>query len=552
VLLHLSVRDLAVIRELVLEPGQGLNVLSGETGAGKSLLVAAIGLVLGGRADSDAVRLGADRAVVEALFDVSGATTTRGALAEAGLDDGDELLIRRVVARKGRGGVYVNGSTATVGLLKKLAAGLVELTAQHESISLLVESGCLDALDAFGRNAGLRERMDSAWSAWDAAVGQLEQLRSAGRDRANRVDYLRFQLDELEALAPEPEEDRTLRLERERLRHASRLADGAAHAEEAAYSGAGSAFDQTGRAAADLRELADIDPELTSVVDDLDSAAALLEEAGYALTRYAGRIEADPARLADLEDRLAALERALTKHGCGSVDELLTVRGELADELRGLESADDRLAALHEETERTRRALEAAAGTLTRARRKAARSLAARVQEGVRAMGMPQATFDVELEAIEPGPRGGDRVLFRLGPNPGEAALPLARIASGGELSRTLLAVKAALADADPVLVQVFDEIDAGIGGGVAEAVGRRLASLGAAHQVLVLTHQPQVAARADRHFVVAKTEQAGRTETSLVALDRAGREEELARMLGGATPAARRLAAEMLLEEAT
>ena len=548
-LLHLSVRDLAVIRDLRFEPGPGLNVLSGETGAGKSLLVAAIGLVLGGRADSDAVRTGADRAVVEALFDLSNAAPARARLVEAGLDDCDELLVRRVVARSGRSGVFVNGSPATVALLRSFASCLVELTAQHESISLLGDAGCLTALDTYGCHGEPLARMEAAWRRWTGARDALDALRTAARDRAVRLDYLRYQLGELEALAPEAGEDDALRLERERLRHASRLAEGASRAEEALYSGEDSAFGQAGRAAASLRELARIDPELAPVADGLDSAAALIEGAGYTLARYADRVEVDPARLAVVEDRLAALEQALGRHGCGSAAELLAAREALSDELGALESADVRAAGLRAEEAEARGAVQAAAAKLTEARRRAAASLGDRVREEVRALGMPKATFDVGLEPIEAGPGGADRAVFRLGPNPGEAALPLARIASGGELSRTLLAVKTALAQADPVPVQVFDEVDAGIGGTVAEAVGRRLRALAADHQVLVLTHQPQVAARAHRHLRLAKTERDGRTETSLIDLDRDGRIEELARMLGGSRPAARRLATELLDE---
>jgi len=537
------------MRQLRLEPGPGLNALSGETGAGKSLLVAALGLVLGERADTETIRAGADRAVVEALFDLSASPRVRARLAEAGFDDADELLVRRVVARKGRGGVYLNGSPATVGLLRRITPGLVELTAQHESIGLLSDAGCLEALDAYGRHGEHRTAQEVAWDALIEARASLARLVSAAQDRAGRGDYLRFQVEELSALAPTPGEDEALRAERERLRHAERLVAASTEAEATLYSGEGSAFDHTSRAAAELAELARIDPDLEPVAADLETAQALLEEAGYTLSRYATRIEADPARLDAVEDRLADLERVQHKHGCDSTSALLAVGEELAAELAELGSVDDRIADATRAAEAAEETARRAGNALTIRRRAAARRLGETVEAGVRGLGMPRATFTVEVESAEPGPTGADRVVFHLGPNPGEPAGPLVRLASGGELSRTLLALKVALAEADPVPVQVFDEVDAGIGGAVGEAVGRRLRDLARRHQVLVLTHLPQVAAVAERQFSVVKVEADGRTETSVHELDGAGRLEEISRMLGGArlTDRTRELAAELL-----
>jgi DNA repair protein RecN (Recombination protein N) len=549
VLTHLSVRDLAVIREVRLELGPGLNVLSGETGAGKSLLIQALDLVLGGRGDSDAVRAGAEEAVVEALFDLTEAPEARVRLVAAGFDDDEHLRIRRVVSKAGRSRVWIGGSPATVALLRTVAAGLVDLTAQHDHVGLLRGNGGLDAVDAHARHGELREEAEIAWGTLSEARAERARLAEAALDRTARVDYLRFQLDEIDALGLEPGELERLGVARERLQHAARLSAAAIGAEASLYSAEGSAYDRLNAAAVDLSELARIDPELAPIRDGLETARALVEDAGYTLSRYASGIEAEPGRLDDIEDRLAALERVLRKHGATNVAEAMERQDAMAAELEELDAAEDRLAALDARIEAAGAEVERIAAALSRGRRRAAIDLSAAVQEGVRRLGMATAIFEVRVEPAAPGPTGSDTVALLLGPNPGEEALPLGRIASGGELSRTLLALKAALAAGDRVPVQVFDEIDAGVGGATGEVVGARLADLALRHQVLVVTHLAQVAAYAGKHLRVEKHELEGRSETRVVELDAAEREEEIACMLAGrsVTAQARGLAKELL-----
>lgn len=537
------------MRDASLSPGPGLNVLSGETGAGKSLLVQALTLILGGRAAKDAVRTGADRAVVEAVFTLADAPEAREALAEAGYDDEAELVVRRVVSRSGRGGVWINGSPSTVAVLRKVAATLVDLTGQHESVSLLKEDARLTALDSYAAAGSARETMAEAWSDRARAQAEFDGLREAVRDRDGRLEWLRFQLDDLRSLAPVAGEYEDLRAEVDRLNHAGRLVDGARRAAAALYSSDGAARERTDEAVYEVEALSEIDPDLEPIVRDLRTASALLEDAAFTLRRYSDQVDAEPGRLQDAQSRLLRLEKSLRKHGCAGDVELAERLPMLEEEVANLADSDDRLAKLEGAQAEADRVARRAAAALSRARRTAARELGAAVQDAVRGLGMPKAVFRVDVLDSDLGPTGCDRVEFVLGPNVGEEALPLRRIASGGELARALLALKGALAASDPVPVQVFDEVDSGVGGAAAESVGRRLHELSRRRQVLVITHQPQVAAYADVHFQLTKSEADGRTEASVVKLSPAEREAELARMLSGVdvTDRAVGLAQEML-----
>ena len=551
----LRITGFAVVDQVEVRFGPGLNVLTGETGAGKSLLVGALHLVLGGRMSADLLREGADEASVEALFELPADHPALERLEAAGVPARDgagdgvaELLVRRVVSRAGRGRVFVNGALCTVAILEGALRGVVDVTGQHEHVSLLDAGTHLDLVDAFAGAAapgGLRARYREAFEALSALVREERALADDEGERARRADYLSFQLEELEGVDPSPGEDARLDQERKVLAGAARLAEAARGAEALAYGDEGSAAERIGQALRALQDASTLDPRLEQVTSLLRSAAAEVEEAGRSLTRYAGALGGDPDRLAEVDDRIAALRGIVRKHG-GSLEAALSRREAMKAELSGLTGAEGRRA-------QVAGAVAVAAGKaaglgaeLGRERRRAAQAFRRAVAEELEGLAMSRCRVEVAFSApagcIEAGGHrlgasGAETAEILIAPNPGEPARPLGRVASGGELSRVLLAVKRALSRADPVLSYVFDEVDAGIGGAVAEAVGRVLAEVARDRQVICVTHLPQVAAFADLHARVEKRVASGRTTTGVVPLPaEADRRAEVARMLAGQT----------------
>jgi DNA repair protein RecN (Recombination protein N) len=551
----LRIQNLAVVDEVEVRLGPGLNVLTGETGAGKSLLVNALHLVLGGRAGADVIREGAEEAVVEALFELPASHPAFGRLEAAGLsprpagEDGSaEILVRRVVSRGGRGRAFANGALCTLGMLEGALRGVVDLTGQHEHVSLLDAATHVDLLDAFGANAGPggpRERYRAAFAALSALVREQRALEEEEEERARRADYVAFQLRELEEVDPRPGEDAELEAERKVLSSAARLAEAARGAEALAYGEEGSAAERLGQALRALAEAEALDPRLAGPIGLLRSAAAEAEEAARELRGYASSLGGDPERLQAVDDRLAALRAVARKHG-GSLEQALGRREAMRAELARLEGSGERREALRREIDARGAEALGAAAELSGERERAARAFARTVARELGALAMGRCRLEVGLTepegAIEVsgrrlGPSGGEKVEILIAPNPGEPPRPLARVASGGELSRVLLAVKRSLARADPVATYVFDEVDGGIGGAVAEAVGRALADVARERQVLCVTHLPQVAAFADRHCRVEKRVSGGRTAARVVPLEAEGdRRDEVARMLAGQT----------------
>jgi DNA repair protein RecN (Recombination protein N) len=537
----LRISGFALIDELELALGPGLTAITGETGAGKSILVEALGLLRGGRAGVDAIRAGRDEARVEALLELPAGAPVRARLAEEGREvDADEgLVVRRVISRAGRGRVHLGGSLATAGDLGATVAGLIDIASQHDQQSLTDPGSQLAILDAFAEDQALRAEMASAHGALAAATAALEAFAADARTRAEREDLLRFQLSELEAARPVAGEDDELRAERERLRGAERFFAATARGEEVLYAGDEAVGERIGGVARDLAPLAGLDPALAPLVERLEGALATVEDVARDLGRYARGIRSDPARLAEVEERLHLLQRLGRKHGT-DVAGLVERREALARELRDVGSYDDGLAVRRQAAEQAEARARAAASALTAARRKAAAGLEKKVTATLRELGFASARLPVEIEQGDLGPTGADRVRFQFAPNPGEPPRPLAKIASGGELSRVMLAVKQALARNDEVQTYVFDEVDAGVGGAAAESIGRKLKKLAADRQVLVITHLPQVAAFADAHVRVTKTAERGQTRVAIETLSDEQRTAELARMLGGATPSAR------------
>lgn len=564
-LLNLRIRDFAIIDALELDFERGFTVVTGETGAGKSILVDALTLALGGRASADVVRTGADAAEVEAVFDVSKHDVVRTRLAERELtgDDPGLLVVRRVVGAKGRAKVLVNGRLATAATLAEMVRGLVDISGQHDQQSLLVVDAHTDILDGFGRCTELAGEYRRGYAQLGALVREAAALRGNDEALLQRADFLRFQLEEIARIAPVDGEDERLEAERQRLAHAEKLREGASLAEALVYGEDGSAFDKLGKAAAEVAELARIDSDLESVSTALASAQRELQEAARTLQRYSDRVESDPARLAEIDDRLNELRRLCRKHG-GRVVDVLARRLELAAELEKLDRTDSHAAELAQAIEREQQQLAGLAARLTLARQQAATALVDAVVRELADMELAGAVFEVRIEprtgaaesfmanGVALGPTGADAIEFLWGPNRGETPKSLAKIASGGELSRLMLAVKTVLSQQDLVSLYVFDEVDTGLGGRAADAIGRKIQAVARDHQAITVTHLAPIAARADHHYTVTKEVRGERTVSVLERVVGGAREVELARMIdGGAETNATQQAARDMLARA-
>jgi DNA repair protein RecN (Recombination protein N) len=546
----LRIKRLAVIDALEVEFDPGLNVLTGETGAGKSILVEAVGLLLGGRASGDLVRTGEDLATIEAIF-------------ESG---GEELLIRREITSQGRSRALINGALATAGALKELSSRLIELHGQHEHQTLLDPSTHLAALDAFGGLDDLLTPTAAAFEMMRASAEELGRVKRRAAERGARQELAAFQLAELDRAALEAGEDEELGATRQVLASAERVERLCAESYASLYESDGAVLAQLGAVWRRVADLASLDPGFRPYLDARDGIKAQLEDLALFLRRYAASIDASPARLQQVEERLALLERLKRKYGPRLMD-VVARRDALRQELSELETSDGRMADLERAHAGARDRYLDAAGVLGRARRRASAEFARGLEAALADLAMERTRFEVRfaqssLPETDWTPHGIDQAEFFVSPNPGEDLRPLARIASGGELSRIMLAIKTMTATsrhgfsdaagrppgtAAPGLI--FDEVDAGIGGRVADIVGRKLRALGSAFQVLCITHLPQIAAYADTHFQIEKRVDAGRTRASVLRLDRGERVEEISRMLGGAgvTAGIRASAREML-----
>jgi DNA repair protein RecN (Recombination protein N) len=549
---ELRIRNFAVIESVAAEFRPGLNVLTGETGAGKSMLIDAILLILGARAQADVIRGDTDTATIEAVFDIEPRGAVAAALGEAGLALDDGLLVaRRELSRSGRHRAFVNDAAVTVGLLERLGDHLVEVHGQHEHARLLEPARQLELLDRFADAEELRERVANLVAKFRAARAEVERMRAAERDRAQREDLLRFQLSELDAARLRPGEEEELRQERRRLQHADKLAAGLAEVAALLDDDRDSATARLHRAARVLGDLARLDPAFAAPVEPLDAAKAQLEEALAAARALRDSVTLEPGRVESLDERLDALTRLKRKYG-DTEEAMLKFRDEAAAELDRLSRHEEIRAAEERRLSELQTELAQAATALSERRRAAAARLAPAVERELRALGMERSVFRIGLERAEGdevSPRGLERVEFRLSANPGEEVRPLARVASGGELSRTMLGLQAVLAKADRVPTMVFDEVDAGIGGRVAAVVAQKLAAAAEGRQVLCVTHLAPIAARAGHHVRVTKSLRAGRTRVTAEALTGEARVEEIARMLAGerVTDTARGHARELL-----
>jgi len=550
------VRNLAVIESLELEPGEGLNVVTGETGAGKSVLLSAVALLSGRRVSHEEIRTGQAEASVQAIFDTP-ALLQRARDLGLAADGESELLIARSISREGRGRVHVNGRLATVSVLSQLMADAVEVVSQGEHQRLLRPEVQTDLLDAYaGLGARVRE-VGELHAAWRACLDRLEERRSSGEARARRADQLRFEIEQIDAVEPRPGELAELEGEHARLAHVDRLGAHARAALDLLDDDPG-VRDALARARAELEAGARLDGALQAWTEGLERARVEADDVALELGRYAEALESDPNRLAHVERRLAELARLQDRYG-SSIDGILDHRARAAAELGDLDGGAERRAELEAELAQAAAGLERAARALSRARSAAAGSLADAVAAELAELEFGKARFHVRLEPV-PGKtpegfeapsaaRGRERAAFLLAANPGEEARRLRDAASGGELSRLLLALRNALREADGGGVLLFDEVDAGIAGRTARRVGERLRALGAAHQILCITHLPQIASLGSIHYHVRKRTRGGRTRTAVERLQGDDRVEEVARMSAGGrvTDVARAHARELL-----
>ena len=562
-MLHsLTIDNVVLIEHQVLELGSGFNVLTGETGAGKSMVVDALALVLGGRARPDVVRTGAREAEVAALFEVESGSRVAAKLEAAGVPCDGELVVRRVVQAEGRSRAFLNGKISTAAQLAEIAPDLCDIASQHESVSLTDPATHLEYLDAFGKLDGLRDSLGEKVAELGDIVKEIGRVREAERDRAEREDFLAFQLKEIEELDPSPGEEADLESERARLRHAEKLQVATQGAADRLYEGEDTVCDQLARVSSDLDAAAAIDQALAPIARSVDAARSELADAARALSRYAGGIESNAERLAEVDDRWFRLQKLLRKHG-PTTHELLGHKDDVRKQLEQLAGASQLLEDLEKKRDAKLAAVSTAARTLSRKRRDAAATLADAIGRELSGLGMGRARVVVDVSPV-PAPSAGelppvdgarltqtgiDRVEFLIAPNKGEDPRPLRKIASGGELSRALLALKRVLAEKGPAGLYVFDEVDAGVSGAIAEVIGRAIAEIAPHPQLLCITHLPQIAALADHHFVVGKAEAKGRTTSTVKKLSDNECIDEIARMIGGVKvgEAARRAALELL-----
>jgi DNA repair protein RecN (Recombination protein N) len=529
----LAIRNLAVIESVAVDFEQSFNILTGETGAGKSILVEAVGLLLGGRATQDLIRTGEDLATVEAIFET---------------EDGSELIVRREITSQGRSRAFINGALATAAALKDLANRLVELHGQHEHQQLLDPAQHLALLDGWAELAVERARVAGAFVAVHGLREQLDRLRMDDRERSARLDLVEFQLGELQRANLQPGEDETLNAERQLLRSADTIQRLCSESYAELYDDETAALTALGRIWKRVGELAAIDPRFAPHLDARDDIKAQLEDLAFTLRDVVDGLDASPGRLQHVEDRLALIDRLKRKHG-GGLDDAIAHRERLAAEHKALTGGDSSVAEIQQQLADAGGAFLASARMLSAARRAAAPKFARAIEAELAGLAMERTKFEVRLATSETEGQwteaGIDTGEFFLSPNVGEELRPLARIVSGGELSRVMLALKtlSAMAGAtgrgagssDAAKTLIFDEVDAGIGGRVATVVGQKLASLGERFQVLCITHLPQIASCGRTHFLIEKRVQGRRTVTSVTELEGEERVAEIARMMGGA-----------------
>jgi DNA repair protein RecN (Recombination protein N) len=552
----LLIKNYAVIEQIEVDFESGLNIITGETGAGKSILIDALSLDLGERASSDAVRKGSDKAVVEAVFGISGNKRLKALLAAHEVDAQDELILRREVSAKGQSRCFINDSPATLTVMQDVGDLLVDLHGQHDHQSLLRTETHIDLLDDFGGLAGLREEFRAGYDALTRLFGELEELHAKERQLRERRDLYEFQIQEIDALSPQRGEEETLETELRILENAEKLFEATSQLHQILYESERAVYDQLVVARNQLEDLSRIDKSFEEVKNECASAVAIIGEVAKFIQNYNSKVEFNPERLEQIRERIGRLALLKKKYG-GSIDAVLDHREKIGKEFALAENFEGEIRKLKEQIEKERASCSAAAQRLSSKRREHVSRINGSVAAELSKLGIPNARFDVRIENRALGktngldhtskayvklgreffdatPKGIDLVEFHISTNLGEDLKPLVKVASGGEISRIMLALKSVLAKSERLPLLIFDEIDVGVSGRIALAVGKSLKSLSQFHQVIAITHLPQIAGLADTHYVVEKIERDKRARTRMRRLDLDERVEEVAKLMSG------------------
>ena len=553
-LTELRISNFALFDQLQLEFPDGFIVLTGETGAGKSLLVDALELMAGGRASAEHIRSGAELATIEAAFSLPSSSPLLAHLREQDLlsSDEDALIIRRVLSKTGKNKTYINGSLTPIQSVQALTKSLLDIHGQHDQQSLLSAEAQLDVLDGFGRTKALRESYAHTYQEWRRQEHTLADTIAKREEQGHHLEMKQFQYEELRDANLNGGEEESLTQEHQRLRHRERIGEIVEHSYQLLYEGDASVVERLQVITSRIKELETIDSSVKEWSPLGETAAVTVREYADGLRNYRETLEYDPGRLGELDDRIAKLQRLKKKYHA-SIDELIVLQEELEAELSGNADVDQQIEQLRQQVEVSRGQVEKMAQDLSLKRQKAAKKFEEKIADELTELKMNNVRLTVQIEALSDvekfGPTGKDTVEFMFSANPGEPLHPLAKIASGGELSRVMLAMKSVLSEADEIPVLVFDEVDAGVGGGVGGVIGKRLREVSQYHQVFCITHLPQLASQAHAHFHIEKEVSENRTVTRVRLLAANEREDEISRMLGGAevTKAVRQTAAEML-----
>ena len=553
-LTELRISNFALFDQLHLEFPKGFLALTGETGGGKSLLVDALVLLTGGRASAEHIRSDAEEAILEAGFSIAHNLSLVKYLQERDLltSEDQELIIRRVISRSGKNKTYVNGSLAPLQVVQDIARWLIDIHSQHDQQSLLALSAQLEVLDNFGETQDLRSRYTNAYLYWREKERELTETLTRKAEQKDRQEFMEFQLQELEGANLQEAEEETLHQEYQRLKHAGRIGELTNSAYDLLYEGDEAMLGKFGSILQSIKELAEIDPSVESWVQVGESASVSLQELTEDLRKYREDLDYDPHRFGVIDDRLALIQRLKRKYHA-TVEQLIEQKHSIQQELEGFSTIEEQIQGLSQEVSDACRAVHKLGKELSQKRRKAAKLFEQKIQREFLSLRMDRVQFQVKMDSYsdieEGGMTGMDKVEFALSANPGEPLQPLAKVASGGELSRIMLAIKSVLAEADEVSVLIFDEVDTGIGGPVAAVVGKRLRKLADYHQVFCITHLPQIASQATTHYLIEKSVKTNKTITAVRTLMETERQNEIARMLGGLeiTPSTRDTATEML-----